>query len=104
MSLLQRQQYADKETLLHSAAYLLPCPADPNGLRGQPGGDLSSRVKRRVAFTSMLLTTPSTCYVYSLYPEAAKLKDPDGETILHYAGAAVRKYSPGSSYSPENAQ
>jgi hypothetical protein len=39
----------------------------------------------------------SVRYVYSLYPEAAKLKDPDGENSIHYgAWRQVRKYSPGS--------
>jgi hypothetical protein len=39
---------------------------------------------------SMLLTTPSSVrYVYSLYPEAAKLKILATATILHYAVRAA---------------
>jgi hypothetical protein len=42
-------------------------------------------------------TIDSVRYVYSLYPEAAKLKDPDATTILHLQRERQsRKYSPGS--------
>jgi hypothetical protein len=74
-------------------------PCNSNGLRGQPGGDLSSGVRIGCLYINVFQNTIDTVrYVYSLYPEAAKLKDPgDGETILHLQRrAAVRKYSPGS--------
>jgi hypothetical protein len=65
---------ADKETSSKASS---PYPADPNGLRGQPGGYLSSVVSNRWPLL-ISLETPSSIvrYVYSLYPEAAKAERP----------------------------
>jgi hypothetical protein len=92
--LLQRQDVCRYETLLHSAAFLL-LSADPNGLRGQPGGDLSSG-KMRIAFTSSSNTTDPVAVVYSLYPEAAKRFWQREQFCTMRCGRQFRKYSPGS--------
>jgi hypothetical protein len=84
------------ETLLQSAV-ILPCPADPNGLRGQPGGDLSSGVVICALHQCFCNTHRFRSLRVLTVSRGCLLKDPMARQFCTMqCGRQVRKYSPGS--------
>jgi hypothetical protein len=89
MSLLQRQICQDK-TLLHSAAFF-PVPLIRMVYEANPAAISHQCQMQGCLYINVLRNTIDTVrYLYSLYPEAAKLKDPgNGDNSAPCSEAAV---------------